>query len=121
MFRSLAKVNYHISWITAECDDGILDYYWWWYWKEKHVKLIKPMFGAHISVVRGKEEEIDQGWWERGFRGTVVFFYYPERIFLYDTHVWLPVSGDGLYDIRESVGLSRNPVMPFHMTIGRIR
>jgi len=121
MFRSVARVNYHTCWITAECDGEILDYYWWWWWKAKHVKLMKPMFGAHISIVRGKEEEIEEGWWECGLRGKVEFCYHPERLFLYDTHVWLPVSGEGLNNIRESVGLLRNPVMPFHMTIGRVR
>ena len=41
---------------------------------------MKPRFGAHISVVRGEEENITQGTWERNLNGPEITFYYSNEI-----------------------------------------
>jgi hypothetical protein len=114
-----AKLEYHRAWIIAKCDDSLVDYYRWWFWKEKHVKLMKPKFGAHISIVRGEEEGIIKGNWEPNKDGGWINFSYNQDVKEVANYVWLLVYGDDLGRIREEVGLSKEPIKPFHMTVGR--
>ena len=119
MIEGKAKIEYHTSWIIAKCDDELVEYYRWWFWKTKHIKLMRPKFGAHISIVRGFEEGIKQGNWEINLDGEQITFYYTPDIVEIVNYVWLPVYGDDLGMIREKVGLDREPIKPFHMTVGR--
>ncbi len=119
MFEGKAKVEYHMSWIIAKCDDALVEYYRWWFWKEKHIKLMRPKFGAHISIVRGEEEGIKEGNWEVNHDGELITFQYTPDILEVYNYVWLQVYGEDLNKVREKVGLSREPLKPFHMTVGR--
>lgn len=118
MFQGKAIIQYHTAWIIAKCDDGLVDYYRWWYWNKNHVKLMRPKFGAHISIVRGEEEGIEKGNWERNMEGPEITFFYSNEIMDVHNYVWMPVWGDDLFRIRREVGLSE-PIKSFHMTVGR--
>ena len=80
---------------------------------------MRPKFGAHISIVRGGDEGISQGTLERNLNGEWIDFNYSNEIELVINYVWMPVWGDALYAIRERVGVPREPVKSFHMTVGR--
>jgi hypothetical protein len=118
MFEGKAQVQYHTAWVIAKCDDGILEFYRWLYWKRYHIKLMRPMAGAHISLVRGEEEGIIKGNWERNLEGQIITFKYAGEIVDVKNYVWMHVYGDDLYRIRRELGFS-DPIKSFHMTIGR--
>lgn len=115
------RVLYYTKWVIVECDPSIVDYYLWWYWRKKHVKLMKSKHGAHISAVRGEEENIEKGHWERDIesRPEVTFFYSHEDLIEGDNYVWLNVHGEDLVKIRTELGLSEQPPFGWHLTIGR--
>lgn len=118
MFEGKAYLQYHTAWIIAKCDDQLVDYYRWWYYKIHHIKLMRPKFGAHISIVRGEEENITQGNWERNMNGREIKFYYSNDIVDVYNYVWMPVWGEDLDVVRKEVGLGK-PIKSYHMTVGR--
>ena len=118
MFQGKAQIQYHTAWIIAKCDDALVEYYRWWYFRKKHIKLMRPKYGAHISIVRGEDEGITQGTWDRNMDGPEITFNYSNDLVDVYNYVWMPVWGDDLLRIRQEVGLGE-PVKPFHMTVGR--
>lgn len=117
-FSAKAKVEYHTKWILAMCDQGLLEYYHWWVWKITGYKVMKPMSGAHISIVRG-DIEGDGVSWERNLNGEEIVFHYSGKVISKPPYVWLPVWGEDLAKIRMKVGMPRDPLMNFHMSIGK--
>jgi hypothetical protein len=118
-----AMVTYYTSWVVAYCDMGILDYYHWWYKKKKGVKLAKPKHGSHISIVRGLEDGIEKGWWYRNADDQdstkqTIEFHYSNNIAENNTHVWLPIWGEQLVQVRKDLGLSERPRFDYHLTLG---
>lgn len=118
MFEGKAKLQYHTSWVVAKCDDELVEYYRWWYYKMFYVKLMRPRMGAHISIVRGEEENITQGNWERNINGKEIKFYYSNEIKDVYNYVWMPCWGNDLDEVRKELGLGE-PIKSYHMTIGR--
>ena len=121
MFQGKAELEYHNSWLIAKCDPELLEYYRWWIWKVHHVWLMRPRWGAHISVVRGSEEKTPVDClYELRRKDLVISFQYSNRLERHvDGYVWMPVWGYDLEDVREECGVSRQPIMPFHMTVGK--
>ena len=119
MFTSFATIQYHTTWIIAKCDDSIVDYYRWFYWKATGLKLMRPKNGAHISIARGEDEGIMESRWKRNINGPRIEFYYSNELITKDNYIWMPVWGEQLYKVRENVGLPTQPILPFHMTVGR--
>lgn len=117
MFQSRAKVEYHTRWVVASCDPQLLDYYRWWVWRKTAIWLSKPKHGAHISIVRG---DIESAEWDRNINGEEISFYYKGDLECHANYIWLPVWGDDLGRVRESVGLNKEPLKPFHMSVGTV-
>ncbi|WP_375347355.1 hypothetical protein ACEWPB_28850 (plasmid) [Priestia megaterium] len=42
-------------WVIIQCPEVILNYYHYWIVKETGLRLNKPLFGSHISMIRGEE------------------------------------------------------------------
>ena len=121
MFKSIAELDYYNSWVIAKCDDGLLDYYRWWFWRKRGIWLEKPKWGAHISIIRGKEEINPVSFlFEYKRDNPKIEFYYSNLIEQHEKgYVWLPVWSKDLNNVREECGLPSRPIMGFHMTIGR--
>jgi len=121
MFKGQAKLEYHNSWIVANCDKDLLEYYRWWIWRKTHIWVMKPRWGAHISVVRGSEENQPTSFlFEYTRKNPIISFSYSNLLEHHPKgYVWMPVWGKDLEDVREECGLPREPIMPFHMTVGR--
>ena len=119
MFQGKAQLQYHTAWIIAKTDDELVEYYRWWFKRRFHHILSRPKFGAHISIVRGEEENITQGAWEHNLSGAWIDFEYSNDLKIVYNYVWMPVWSPSFNDIREKVGLSREPIKSFHMTVGR--
>ncbi|MEZ0386282.1 MAG: hypothetical protein ACAI34_04380 [Verrucomicrobium sp.] len=78
--------------------------------------LQEPLWGTHVSVVRG-EIPPSPGIW-RTLQGRTVALEYEVKPQETDGYVWLPVKCEAALDYRESLGLPREPLWPLHLTIG---
>ena len=121
---SQGRLEYHTRWVLLVCDEGVVDFYQWLYTKKTGVKIHKSKFGSHISVVRGHEEGIEEGWWERNENGPEIQFSYSNEMRWSEpiegvSYVWLDVQSDGLEKVRTDLGLCAKPPFDFHLTVGR--
>lgn len=107
-------------WLVIDVDQGICDLYRHLYWlsKYKTVKLQRPAWGAHISVIRNEEPTDDKKHlWEK-YADQELEIEYTSVVGDNDVHWWLPVICEKALDIRIELGLPRQPHHPLHMTFG---
>ncbi|HVJ63099.1 MAG TPA: hypothetical protein VM555_10360 [Tahibacter sp.] len=81
--------------------------------------LQAPLWGVHLSVIRG-EQPTDSGAWGQ-YDGEAVEFDYDPVARETDGYVWCPAECDTILDLRERLGLAREPSPPLHLTIGNAR
>lgn len=86
--------------------------------KDTGIKLAKPAWGAHITVIRG-EKPADETVWGK-YQGKFVSFLYSSNLCTDEKYWWLDVEAPFLLDIREECGLSRQPQIPLHLTLGLV-
>jgi hypothetical protein len=119
------RLGTHVSpnwWIIAQCDKEI-----GYYLRNLYAirvfrtnKLIRSVWGEHVSIVRNEEPDNDKvaQYWEK-YSGRNIQM----RIFLEPTTDghwwWLPAISEAACVIRTQLGLTRNPEIPFHLTFGR--
>lgn len=130
--KSTGKLVYsprtHLSssdrWLVLMCDDEISRYYRHLYTKaypylngERGGKLTRPVWGTHISVIRGERVPNHKLW--RLKDNKLVEFNYEAGVLDNGEYYWLKVVCPELEDLREKYGLSRQPQFGFHLTIGR--
>lgn len=130
--KSTGKLIYsprtHLSssdrWLVLMCDDEISKYYRHLYTiaypylnAERHGKLTRPVWGTHISVIRGEQVPNNKLW--RLSENKIVEFTYEAGVLDNGEYYWLKVNCPELEDLREKYGLSRYPKFGFHLTIGR--
>ena len=114
-------------WCVVECDEEITKYYRWWVYKETGIKLYKPSWGSHISVIRGEKPWGDLACLWKKYDGLEVEFEYHHfpRI-SGDTTGWdrpdcyhfIDIKCDSLMMIRREFDYPCN--FGLHMTIGRL-
>lgn len=78
--------------------------------------LADPLWGAHVSVVQNEVPPNLAAW--RALEGRPMRFEYchpPQEI---GEYVFFPVECAEALDYREHLGLSREPRLPLHFTIG---
>jgi len=113
-----------------EVDSGVSDFYRSQVIKEYGIKLAKPSWGAHISIVQGsieKDNELFKKYWGKYDGVEVVFQYYAFPRFSGDTKAktstkngsfwFLDVECEMFIKIREELGIETN-FRP-HLTIAR--
>lgn len=130
--KSTGKLTYsprtHLNssdrWVVVMCDDEISRYYRHLYTVEypyangiKTGKLTRPVWGAHISVMRGERLPKQELW--KLDEGKMVEFTYEGGVIDNDEYYWLKVTCPYLEDLREKYGLPRSPRFGLHLTIGR--
>jgi hypothetical protein len=81
--------------------------------------LQAPLWGAHVSVIRGEVPPLPQYWGEG--EGRAVAFELDLRAQETQGFVWCPVHCEAALDLRERLGLARDPQPPLHLTIGNSR
>jgi hypothetical protein len=130
--KSIGKIVYsprtHLSssekWLVVMCDDEISRYYRHLYSKEypylngdRSTKLTRPVWGAHISCIRGEFIPNMKLW---GLDANkVIEFDYEGGVLDNQEYYWLKATCPYLLDLREKYGLSREPRFGLHLTIGR--
>ena len=81
--------------------------------------LQAPLWGVHISVIRG-ETPVDANDWRRDDGACVEFTIDPVARET-EGYVWFPVECAPVLDLRERLGLPREPEPSLHLTIGNRR
>jgi len=121
--ESTGKVKYYTKWVLALCDPAIVDYYAWWCLRMKGIRLNKSKNGSHISIVRGEEDGILEGNWERDVTSLpeIKFYYSHGDLKQGLGYIWLDVHGSDLTKTRTDLGLSEKPHFGWHLTIGKIQ
>lgn len=125
--KSIGKLVYsprtHLSssdrWLVMMCDDEISKYYRTLFYAEYPWlgKLTRPVWGTHISVVRG-ERIPNYNLWGLD-ENKLIEFEYESGVLDNGEYYWLKVKCDRLKEIREQYGLNPYPNFGFHLTIGR--
>lgn len=139
--KSLGKLVYsprtHLAsnerWLVLMCDDQLSAYYRELYAKEhkalntdRSTKLTRPVWGAHISIIRGERIAQKSGGsispavtpWGKDANKLVEFEYEP-GVMDNGEYFWLKVTCPTLAELRVSYGLTPEPKFGFHLTIGR--
>lgn len=125
--KSIGKMVYsprtHLSssdkWLVIMCDDEISRYYRSLFYSETPWlgKLTRPVWGAHISVIRGERIPNYNLW--RMDEHKIIEFEYEGGVQDNGEYYWLKVQCPYLLNLRENYGLSKEPKYGFHLTIGR--
>lgn len=111
-------------WLVIDVDPEIGKYYRELYYLSRYKveKIQRPAWEAHISVIRD-EPPLDKykKLWEKYNGVQINFEYDPMKSKCDETYVWFPVKCDRALEIREELGLSRQPFFPLHLTIGNFK
>lgn len=116
------KHNHQSEWkkhalIETECD---LERYYAWYLENRfNLKLNKTLRGSHISFIADRYSDMEK--WDmtaKKYHDTEITFYYEIEPRSNIEHWWLRVHCPQAEDIREELGLPREPYHPFHLTLG---
>lgn len=125
--KSIGKLVYsprtHLSsserWLVLMCDDEISKYYRCMFSKEYpwKGKLTRPVWGTHISVIRGEFIPNIKLW---GLDANkIIEFEYDGGVIDNGEYYWLKAKCPYLSTLREKYGLSKEPRFGFHLTVGR--
>lgn len=127
MFKSYGKLlydprkkNYYDDWwLLLECCPEIISYYKNMIEKELKIKLNKPMWGSHISIIRGEEPrgDLKQIW---GYNQDMIIPFKCIKLDCDENYWWLDIESERIFEVRSSYGLSERPRFGLHLTIGRI-
>jgi hypothetical protein len=125
--KSIGKLVYsprsHLGsnekWLVLMCDDEISQYYRSLFYREYpwKGKLTRPVWGTHISIVRGEFVPKLELW---GLDANkIVEFEYDGGVFDNKEYYWLKAKCPYLNELRTRYGLTPEPRFGFHLTIGR--
>ena len=104
-------------WMIIKVDGDIVEYYSWWLEKRFGIKLQRPAWGAHISVIRNEESPVWDKFKEKLNNKEIIFEYIPEPR-SNGKHWWLKVTSDEILKIREDMGYLEDMKFAPHLTIG---
>jgi hypothetical protein len=96
-----------------------LDLYYQWFLQKKFgqwLDLQRPMYGKHITVVKGDERIRNLDKW-KAHQGRKVEIEYSPRLQPHWKFWCLPVRSPKLQELRNELGLSTD--FKFHITVGR--
>lgn len=106
--------------LDLDPDDQIGKYFRHLYWLAtyKTSKIIRPVWKEHVTIVRN-EEPPNKEFWEKwpGQKLPITVILTPETNGYY---YWLPVCCEAAYVLRQDLGLTIEPIIPFHLSIGHI-
>lgn len=104
--------------IKTNCD---MDQYYAWFLKKRfNLELNKNIRGTHITFISDK---MDRDIFEQAskiFNGREIDFFIEIEPRSNGQHWWLRVHCPESEAIRESMGLTRSPYFPLHLTIGYV-
>lgn len=107
-----------VWWLIVDCDPELGRYLRHQYLlgHRRTRGLQAPLWGPHISVIRGETPPRPAAW--KRLDGATVGFDYDPQVHEAQGYVWCPVRCPALLDLREELGLPREPQPALHLTIG---
>jgi hypothetical protein len=106
-------------WAMIELDCDMCGYYQWFLKKRFGVKLQKPLWGPHVSFVRGEECDKDKwGYIKALWNNIPVGFSYNPNVRTNGNHWWMNVQCEQIEQLRIELGLPRDSHFNLHLTIG---
>ncbi len=127
--KSIGKIIYnpytHLAssskWAVLMADNEIGKYYRHLYYREFPYKgkLISPVWSAHISFIRN-ETILNKDQWKID-NNKIIEFEYEPGVLDNGEYFWLKAHCPYLLDLREELGLIREPKFGLHLTIGRTK
>ena len=108
-------------WLVVDCDKEIGKYYRNLYYLLHHKcrELQRPAWESHISVIRNEEPPKKDLWGK--YNGLNITYQYNPVIRNNGIYFWLDVECNQLLDIREEIGLDREPYFPLHLTVANAK
>jgi hypothetical protein len=114
--NAIGRIIYTKRWLYVGFDPDLARLYAWLLLRERCVKLHRPAWGPHVSVVRREPRPMGSPW---GFRdGEAVSVEYEPVILTNGVRYWMPAKFDLGCEIRYELGLPPDPPCPFHLTFG---
>lgn len=109
------------NWVIVTLEENdIVEYYSWFLEKEYGIRLQRPAFGPHISLIRG--EPINEDLWKIGkgkWDGHEVEFQYISPPRTNGKHWWLRIFDETeLERIRTDIGYDKKGMWVLHLTVG---
>jgi hypothetical protein len=105
-----------VAMIRTDCD---LDKYYAWFIKKRfNLELNKNLRGAHITFISDRLDEKIFDDASNIFNGKDIDFFIDIEPRTDGLHWWLRAYSNEAENIREVMGLSREPYFDFHLTIG---
>ncbi|MGL6075115.1 MAG: hypothetical protein ACRC8S_13225 [Fimbriiglobus sp.] len=87
-------------------------------WHRLTRKLSAPLWGPHISIVRG-EIPLNLTHWKAHENREIAFEYDPHWLQI-DDYVWCDARSVELEHLRTELGLKPQPEWPFHLSFGNL-
>ena len=85
-------------------------------------QIMQPKWKGHITVIPAKYEKIEKNEENIKYLNEInnksINFEYDTTLVDNEKHFWLKVNCEEAKNIRERLNFSREPVIPFHLTIG---
>ncbi len=111
------------NWLFIQCDPELVRYYISRF-NRSHVALDRQImltrWEGHISIVRGENIPEERREFFINLNNKPISFQYDPEIKDNGNHFWLDVKCDEGLNIREQLGLKRDPHIHLHLTIGVI-
>lgn len=105
-----------VAMIMLNCD---LDKYYAWFLSQRFkLDFMKNLRGSHVTIISDKvsKEKFDKI--AAKYDGKEITFFYEIEPRTNTKHWWLRVHSPESEDIREEMGLNREPYLGFHLTVG---
>jgi hypothetical protein len=112
----LGRITYVARWAYVGLDPDLARLYAWLLLREHCVKIHRPTWGPHVSIVRSEPRPRGSPWGLRA--GELVEVLYEPMIMTNGTRYWMPARFDLGCEIRYELGLPPDPPCPFHLTFG---
>jgi hypothetical protein len=105
--------------VMIRVDDDTSAYYAWFLKRRFNLELNKPLRGTHVTFISDKFNDKKYEEAKRMFDGAPITFYHEIEPCSNGEHWWLRVHCEDAENIREFLGLARNPYFGMHLTLGR--
>lgn len=109
-------------WVVVDCDPEVGRYCRQLYhlYHNRCRTLLRPSWKEHISVLRDEEPKKNKAFWNQK-EGKKIFFFYDVVVKTNGEYYWLDVIANELFDLRKHFGLSKEPEIPLHMSVGHVK
>lgn len=107
-------------WCVLDCDEEIGRYYRSLFnWENRaKIKIMAPAWGSHISIIANEPPSNTDLWLADS--GKQFKFSYDPALKSNGEYYWLDVFCEQMLELRERLGLKKEPFYPLHLTVGRI-